>query len=203
MLQGIFHSLRQRSRARRYQVIQDRLILEEDSLVLDLGGGPASFFAERYPNRDRVVLLEIDEQRARLAKQKYSELQVVIGNGECLPFAQNSIPYTICNSVIEHVNSPESLASEIRRVSHNYFIQTPNGKFPLETHSFIAIPLFNYLPNGQIKRLVCKIFGANYDYIQSVRYLGNKRLISLFPEAQLEYERSHRNNKSVLLISQT
>jgi hypothetical protein len=81
------------------------------------------------------------------------------------------------------------VAAEIRRVGQSYFVQTPNGDFPLETHSFVGMPLYNHIPWQGARRLVCKLFGAKYDYVCSVRYLTEARLQSMFPKATIAHER--------------
>lgn len=157
--------------------------------ILDLGGGPASFFAAMYPKPERVVLVDIDHNRAYQAKQKQPALRVLVADGGRLPLADCAIDVTVCNSVIEHVNNPDALAAETRRVSRSYFLQTPNGNFPLETHSSIAIPFYNFIPWVWVRRFLCKIFGAKFERVSSVRYLPEQRLSVLFPEATMAYEK--------------
>lgn len=190
MLKNLFKALRQNFRKVRYQQINSTVKLEKvSSLILDLGGGPASFFAEYFPNPRQVVLLEITPQLAQQAKRKRPDLHVVIADGECLPFAKQSLALIICNSVIEHVNQPQQLAQEIRRVGKTYFLQTPNGNFPLETHSYIGIPFYNFIPFDKLRRVICRLFGANYQYLSSVRYIPETTLRQMFPEAIIGYER--------------
>lgn len=156
--------------------------------ILDLGGGPASFLAAMFPRPKQVILVDVDRNEACHAKRKRPSLIVIVADGTRLPLADCSIATTVCNSVIEHVEDPYALAVEIRRVSRGYFVQTPNGAFPLELHSFIAIPLYNLLPWMWLQRLVCKLFGADYEYVSSVRYLPEQRLKQLFPKAVVAYE---------------
>ena len=81
------------------------------------------------------------------------------------------------------------MASEIRRVGRNYFVQVPNGGFPVETHSFIPIPLYSSIPWLGVRRLLCKVFGASFEYVSSVNYMAESRLRCLFPDATIDYER--------------
>jgi ubiquinone/menaquinone biosynthesis C-methylase UbiE len=190
MIRKIIGLLRRRSRRRRYLRIRDLIGIESLSgLILDLGGGPASFFAAMFPRPEQVILLDIDYNRACQARRRQSTLHVIVSDGERLPLSDRSVDVTICNSVIEHVDDPDALATEIRRVSRSYFSQTPNGDFPLETHSFIAIPFYNFIPWVWLRRLMCKIFGANFEYVSSVRYLPEQELRFLFPEATITYEK--------------
>jgi len=157
--------------------------------ILDLGGGPASFFAEKFPKREQVILVDIDYRLALKAKTKQANLNVLVADGGNLPFANQGIALTICNSVIEHVDRPDKLATEIQRVSKAYFLQTPNGRFPFETHSFIAIPFYNFIPWAWLKKRLCQLFGASFEYVSSVHYVPEQELRHLFPKAQLSYEK--------------
>lgn len=190
MIRGIFAALRRHFRRRRYLRIRDLVEIESlAGFILDLGGGPASFFAAMFPRSEHIILVDIDYNLSSQAKRKQPALNVIVADGRQLPLADCSVDVTVCNSVIEHVDDPDALAVEIRRVSQGYFLQTPNGDFPLETHSFIPIPFYNFIPWARVRRLMCKIFGANYDYVSSVCYLSEHRLRLLFPEATLAYEK--------------
>ena len=189
-MRRIFAALRRHFRQRRYLRLRDLMVIESQTgLILDLGGGPASFFAAMFSRQKQVILLDIDYDRAYQAKCKYPLLRVIVADGERLPLADRSVDMTICNSVIEHVDSPEELAREIRRVGWGYFLQTPNGDFPLETHSFIAIPLYSFIPWVWSQRLMCRVFGGNFEYLRGVRYLSEQRLRAAFPDATIGYEK--------------
>jgi len=41
-----------------------------------------------------------------------------------------------------------------------------------------------------LRKLVCQVLGARFEYIRNVRYLSEDQLIQLFPEATLEYEKA-------------
>ncbi len=186
----VFALLRRRSRHRRYRQIQALMDVESlPDLLLDLGGGAASFFAATFPRPRQVILVEMDPTKAQHARQRCPDLSVVVADGERLPLADRSVAATICNSVIEHVADPSALAVEIRRVSRSYFLQTPHGGFPLDFHSFIPIPFYNLIPGAKLRRLTCRLFGAHFEYLSSVRYLSESRLKQLFPEASIAYER--------------
>ncbi|WP_029214914.1 class I SAM-dependent methyltransferase [Kallotenue papyrolyticum] len=177
MMRAAFRALRRSFRLRRYQRIRNLFHLEgTDRFILDLGGRPASFFAAIFPKPEQLILVEIDRQAACQAREKHSALHVIVANGEQLPFMDPSKELTVCNSVIAHVASPQALAREVRHVSRSYFLQTPNGRFPLETHSFIGIPFYNLIPWAGLQQLMCKIFGAGYSYISSVRHLSASEL---------------------------
>lgn len=201
MIQRLFASLRRRSRDKRYRQVRDVLNVEsQNGFILDLGGGPASFFAGMFPCPEQVVLVDINLADARQARRLRPSMGAVVANGEQLPFADGTFSATVCNSVIEHVDDPTRLSREICRVSRTYFVQTPNGRFPLETHSYIAIPFYNWIPLQRVKRWICRLFGANYAYVSSVRYLSETKLKELFPNADLIYEKAFGLTKSFYII---
>jgi hypothetical protein len=189
-MRRLFASLRRHFRRERYLQIQDITNLEDLSgFILDLGGGAASFFSAAFPRPKQVVLVDISHELACEAKRKRPGLHAIVADGGRLPLADKSADMTICNSVIEHVDKPGALATEIRRASQGYFLQTPNGAFPLEPHSFIAIPFYGLIPWMWLRRLLCKVFGADFEYVNSVRYVTEQGLRSLFPDATISYER--------------
>ncbi len=146
LIRECFRRLRKHFRRVRYQRLVDLLgLYSTDYFVLDFGGGRASFFAEQFPRPERIVLLDINYQFALQAKHHCPGIHIVVGDGERLPLADRSVGATVCNSVIEHISHPDKLAGEIRRVSRAYFVQTPAGTFPIETHSFIAIPFYHMI----------------------------------------------------------
>lgn len=123
-----------------------------------------------------------------MARRVNLQLQCVVADGEHLPFKDGAFACIFCNSVIEHVANPDLLAQEIQRTGYRFFVQTPNGDFPLETHSTIPIPFYQALP-VRLKYFLCKLLGASFNYIESVTYVKESQLRQLFPSAQIEYER--------------
>jgi SAM-dependent methyltransferase len=200
LIRRFFAVLRRRSRERRYKQLSHLVHIESlTGPLLDLGGGPASFFSSIYPRPTQVVMIDVDPALAKRAKQIQPALFVITADGERLPLADRSITCAVCNSVIEHVTDPAALAAEISRVSRIFFIQTPNGRFPLETHSFIAIPFYNLVPGNRLRRLACRLFGANFEYVNSVRYLSEQQLRRLFPDSIFAYERVLGLKKSLYI----
>jgi SAM-dependent methyltransferase len=188
-------------RYQRYGVVARLLGIEAThGLILDLGGGSARYFASLFPRPHQVIVLEIEPHLAVEAREAMPGLLVVIGDGQSLPFAQKSLAATICNSVIEHVAEPKALAAEVERVSQRYFVQTPNGSFPLEPHSFIPIPLYRQFPWRRVRSWLCRLFRADFDYIESVHYLSEECLANLFADASLYTESVLGLTKSFYLV---
>lgn len=188
-LATLARAMRARSRARRYRyfwnVIGQRV---NAGLWLDLGGGPGSYFLAHFGRPEAVVLVDVFEPELREAKERYPGVHCVRADGQRLPFRNATIACTFCNSVIEHVADPRALAIEIQRVSQRFFLQTPNGRFPLETHSLVPIPIYQLLPRV-LRRLLCNLFGTSFDYLASVTYVSERELRRLFPGATIARER--------------
>jgi SAM-dependent methyltransferase len=172
---------------------------------LDLGGGPGSYLLtqlETLPDAvPRVILLDTGESELRDARARFPHIQCVRANGEQLPFCDGAFALVFCNSVIEHVEHPASLAAEIRRTGRHFFVQTPNQDFPLESHSHVPLPFFRRMPRP-VQRWMCRAAGASWDYLMSVRYLTESELRSLFPRARILQERTLGLTKSFYALSE-
>ena len=202
MIHSFLHFVRKRIRQARYGRLDTAMQIEgQKGFILDLGGGPASFFSALYPRPHRVILVDRVYGLACQAKHRVPGLKLVVADGEHLPFTDGSVETTVCNSVIEHVQDVAALASEIRRVGGGYFVQTPNGRFPLELHVPIPIPLYRWIPWSGARRGLCHLLGGDFAYVESVRYLSEDELARLFPEAQIKRERCLGLTKSFYVVS--
>lgn len=193
--------LRRRFRSARFLQIHRRLgDAFGQGWVLDLGGGPGSYFAALFPDKKRVILLDISRREVVKARQELPELRAIVADGGNLPFEDSSMALIVSNSVIEHVPSPQLLSTEIRRVGQTYFVQTPHAGFPVETHSYVGIPFYRHLRPRRVRILACQLFGANFQYIESVHYLTEVELHNLFPGARIEHETVLGLTKSFFVI---
>ena len=200
MFRKLFLLLRTSFRQRRYQHFwRNTGKYENDGLWLDLGGGPGSYFLAEFSRTQRVILLDLDHSLLQRARAISPNIQCVVADGENLPFRDGAFACIFCNSVIEHVQNPEALARNIQRAGLHFFVQTPNGDFPLETHSAIPIPFFQLMP-VKMKRLICKRLGASFDYVSSVTYVSEADLRRFFPSASVEHERFLGMVKSFYIV---
>ncbi len=171
---------------------------------LDLGGGPGSYLLAQLETRaramPRVILLDRGEAELRDAQARFPHAQLVCADGERLPFAAGAFDLVFCNSVIEHVAHPDALAAEICRTGRHFFVQTPNEKFPLESHSHMPLPFFRALPRT-LQWWMARGAGASWDYLMSVRYLTEAELRALFPDARILRERAFGLTKSFYVLS--
>lgn len=88
--------------------------------VLDVGGGA---FFERLARRGHVwESFTILEPRPGLDTSSHDNVQLVLGDGQALPFAEGSFDEVLAIQVLEHVFRPDVLVQEMWRVLR------PNGR---------------------------------------------------------------------------
>jgi len=113
--------------ARMYSVLR---VLNRISFknLLDIGSadgyGPA-IISDLF-NVDAIGLDLSD--RAILRGREMFQIKGVAGNAQLLPFAENSFDVSVCTEVLEHVIDPESVVSEMIRVSRKFvLLSTPRA----------------------------------------------------------------------------
>jgi hypothetical protein len=171
---------------------------------LDLGGGPGSYLLtqlELLPGEaPRVLLLDTGETELRDAQARFPKVSCVCADGEHLPFRDGAFDLVFCNSVLEHVAHPAVLAAEIQRTGRRFFVQTPNEHFPLESHSHVPLPFFRNMPRP-LQWWMCRLAGAPWDYLMSVRYVTEAELCAFFPHARIMRERAFGLTKSFYALT--
>ena len=94
--------------------------LQPTDFILEIGSG-------HNPKIRSDVLCDkfIDDDTQRGGKI-VADRPVVEADGQYLPFADASFDYVICSHVLEHVENPELLFSELMRVASRGYIETPS-----------------------------------------------------------------------------
>jgi ubiquinone/menaquinone biosynthesis C-methylase UbiE len=143
--------------------------LRPQSHVLDLGcgrGGVVELFW-----REVKLAAGLDPDVPSLAEHRARGMPVIQGRGEHLPFARESFDLIVCLWVLEHLDRPEVVFSEVRRVlrpgGHFVFL-TPNLRNPLLMANRVA----KALPQLQ-RRLVPWLYGRIEADTFPVRYRAN------------------------------
>lgn len=94
--------------------------IRADDFVLEIGSG-------HNPNVRSDVLcdkfIDDDEQRGGTV---VADRPMVEADGQFLPFADGAFDYIICSHVLEHVEDPNLLVSELMRVAPRGYIETPS-----------------------------------------------------------------------------
>jgi SAM-dependent methyltransferase len=143
--------------------------LTPSSQVMDLGcgrGGVVELFW-----RDVQMAVGLDPDVPSLVEHRAPGMPVVRGVGEYLPFAGDTFDLVVCLWVLEHVESPDKVLSEVRRTlkpgGHFVFL-TPNLRNPLLMLNRIG----KALPQLQ-RRLVPRLYGRVEADTFPVRYRAN------------------------------
>lgn len=94
--------------------------IRADDFVLEIGSG-------HNPKTRSDVLcdkfIDDDEQRGGVI---VADRPMVEADGQFLPFADGAFDYVICAHVLEHVEDPDLLISELMRVAPRGYIETPS-----------------------------------------------------------------------------
>jgi SAM-dependent methyltransferase len=101
-----------------------------------------------------------------------------------LPFADGEFDLAYCSSVIEHVpvDRRSRFASELRRVSRGWFVQTPAFGFPIEPHALLVGAY--WLPSGLRERYWR--WGVSGDDPAEITLLRRREFEALFGPARAE-----------------
>jgi 2-polyprenyl-3-methyl-5-hydroxy-6-metoxy-1,4-benzoquinol methylase len=188
-----------RWRTQRYELFERLCNLRPEDRILDVGAGWGAAL-ERFNSVNPIVALDLNPvQSDWLAAPNVS---VVQGDATNLPFGDAEFDIAFSNSVIEHV--PQDLqpafASEIRRVSKRYFVQTPNRYFPIEPH--YQLPLFQFLPE-RTRRALNRRFTLGWQakgHWEQIDLLSSADLRRLFPDAEIHRERILGLGKSLIAV---
>jgi SAM-dependent methyltransferase len=99
-------------------LLDDLLQLTGDERALDVGAGTGAFAFALAPRVREVVALEIDEELAERARADApTNVQVVIGDGENLPFDDFEFEVTGALRTLHHTRRPERMVAELTRVT--------------------------------------------------------------------------------------
>ncbi|MDN5821149.1 MAG: methyltransferase domain-containing protein [Brachybacterium sp.] len=92
--------------------------------LLDVGSGAGTITADlaRIVGPDGVTALEVSEEsaeltRAELARQGLGAVQVLVGDAQALPLADDSVDVVHAHQVLQHLPRPVAAIAEARRVT--------------------------------------------------------------------------------------
>jgi 2-polyprenyl-3-methyl-5-hydroxy-6-metoxy-1,4-benzoquinol methylase len=125
-------------------------------------------------------------------------------------FPDKAFDIVFSNSVIEHVGGIErqrKFADECMRCGRNFFVQTPNRWFPVDTHTLM--PLIHWLPLRIFKKFVRvspRLLFFTHDPgdiedFRNLHLLGARDLQELYPGAIIIKERFLGMVKSLIAVS--
>lgn len=93
-------------------------------IVFEVGSGEGfilEYLFERCPET-RLIGSDIDLDLIRESRNRLPQFEWLITVGERTPFSTNAFDLTICCEVLEHVQNPEVVLAELRRITRQYLI---------------------------------------------------------------------------------
>ena len=181
----------------RWMAVSDR------TTIIDVGGTPFMWHLTDCDPSVTIVNLK--------APWSIEGSRVVLASGLALPFRDGAFDVCFSNSVIEHVGDARAradFAREVCRVAKRYWVQTPNRRFPLETH-FVCLFL-HWLPFQITRRLIrhFSLWGwltkpSQVDVDRALRtltLLDEREMRELFPDARIVKERFLGMSKSLIAV---
>ena len=191
-------------RRKRMRDFLRRVAISNGTTIIDVGGTP---FVWRLTERDPSVTIV----NLKASWPIEGNARVVLANGLALPFRDRAFDVCFSNSVIEHVGDARARANfarEVRRVANRYWVQTPNRRFPLETH-FVCLFL-HWLPFHMTRRLIrhFSLWGwltkpSQVDIDKALlmlTLLEEREMRELFPDATIIKERFLGMVKSLIAV---
>jgi hypothetical protein len=195
----------------------------EQDKILDLGSEDGSRIAEMIPFRNSVFIADIGKESLLRGAMRYGFKTVLLDESGSLPFEDKYFDIVHCNSVIEHVTVDKSqqlsfrsdrefrtaafarqmkFASEIRRISRCYFVQTPNRNFFIESHTWL--PFVQFLPRSVLIKVIA-FFNKWWPKKTSPDWnlLTEAEMRQLFPDATIVREKIAGMTKSFVAIKKS
>lgn len=166
--------LRSEKDYKRFQEFQAGLLLEyiqrfgvnlQGKLVLDLGSGLGGY-SQEMNRRAKATVISLDLIRPLVPLKR--GICPVVANALSIPLQDETVDFVFCASLIEHVNNPVGLLTEIRRVlkSGQYcYLSFPPFYSPWGGHEFSP---FHYLGEQLALRLYRLLKRAPPDWVMKI-----------------------------------
>lgn len=213
-----------KARAKRATIFRESFHIDKATKILDLGSEDGKnifnlLSGERY-TPENVYIADISSEPIEKGAAEFGFTPVLINESGKLPFPDNFFDIVFCSSVIEHVTvsksdlweiksskefsdeswiRQEEFAEEVKRLGKQYFVQTPNKYFPIESHTWL--PFVGYLPREAFLPLL-KL--TNKYWVKSAppdfNLLSFLEMQKLFPKAKILREKKLGLTKSLMAI---
>ncbi len=103
--------------------------------LLDIGCGPGTIsnisYYEKMKNTHTIYGIDFIKQHVQIMKNRFPQGTFIEGNAEKIPFSNKYFDTIIIRHVLEHVDNPQKVISEIKRVCKKdakIFIAVPHEK---------------------------------------------------------------------------
>lgn len=141
--------------------------LNHEFIILDLAAGAGIVEEMNFKGIAKQVHgIDLDK---RVLKNNYLDFPIV-GNCENLPYKDNTFDLIFCDNLLEHLENPKIVFSEIERVLKNggiFFFKTPN--------KYHYMPLISYFTPHSFHRWYNNLRGRDYDDTFPTFYRSNSR----------------------------
>ncbi|MAY60021.1 MULTISPECIES: methyltransferase domain-containing protein [Pseudoalteromonas] len=223
-LKRYVYRLSDKARARRAELFNKHFDISEDTKILDLGSESGDNIVKVLEgcnySANNIYVADIVKDQVLKAHKVYGFNPVVINAEGELPFPDGYFDIVYCSSVLEHVTVDKKFvwsivsgkefkrkasknqlifSNEIKRIGKQYFVQTPNKNFLIESHSWL--PLASHLPRFILIRL---LKFTNSFWIKKTtpdwHLLTPQELQSLFEDSRIECEKYLAITKSIIAI---
>ncbi len=211
------------ARKKRAELFRNHFVLNGDTRVLDLGSENGTniynVLKDTPVKPENIYIADIVENAVKDGSKQYGFVPVLI-NGGGVNFPDKYFDIVYCSSVIEHTTLPKEeiwnvtsasefkrrswqkqleFAAEIKRLGKQYFVQTPNIGFPIESHTWL--PLMGYFPRPVFLKLLAI---SNRFWVKKAEpdfnLLNRTQMQQLFPEAKVEKEIKWGLVKSIMAV---
>ena len=223
-LQNIILSVSKKARQKRAELFRQKFRIDPATRILDIGSENGEninlVLSGTNVTPENVFIADINGEVVHAGHLKFRFHPVVLDQSGVLPFEDDYFDIVYCSSVIEHVTMQKEevweivsekefraaawekqrlLASEIRRVGRQFFVQVPAKSFPVESHTWL--PFFSYLPRPMLIKLlrVTNKFWIK-PALPDFNLLSTAQLIELFPDAEIVFEKKLGLIKSIMAI---
>jgi SAM-dependent methyltransferase len=188
-----------RWRESRYRRFLELCRVSPGERILDVGAG-AGAALERFNRTNEIVAVDLNPLASEWLDQ--DNVTVQVADATKLPFADREFPLAFSSSVIEHIPAElqPAFASEIRRVSQRYYVQTPNRWFPIEPH--YQFPFFQFFPE-RLQRWLNSRFTLGWrekGSWEEANLLSAGDLRRLFPDGEIHREKLFGLTKSLMVV---
>jgi SAM-dependent methyltransferase len=188
-----------RWRENRYRRFLELCRVSPGERILDVGAG-AGAALERFNRTNEIVAVDLNPLASEWLDQ--DNVTVQVADATKLPFADREFPLAFSSSVIEHIPAElqPAFASEIRRVSQRYYVQTPNRWFPIEPH--YQFPFFQFFPERLQRWLNSRLTlgWREKGSWEEANLLSAGDLRRLFPDGEIHREKLLGLTKSLMVV---
>lgn len=162
----------------------------EDGPLLDLGCGPGGFLeaaagldSERPLWGLDIAMRWLILARKRLDERGLSEIQLVCGCAEALPFLSDTFAGIVAGDLIEHVADQSKMLAESHRVlkpGSRIILAAPN-RYSLAPEPHVGVWGVGFLPRSWMSPYVRLVRGLDFRAIRTLSFGEWKRLLASSP----------------------